>query len=85
MGGWQTELVSRLTASMRNRIDLEREWQRAVLQAIRELKAQGSEVAAVTIRLLPDMACPLSLADLNCDPADPALLVERLTRALQPG
>jgi hypothetical protein len=85
IGNWQTELASRLTASMRNRIDLDQEWRRATGQAIRDLKAQGAEVAAVKVRLTLDMACPLSLADLNCDPADPALLVERLTLALSLG
>jgi hypothetical protein len=85
IGNWQTELASRLTASMRNRIDLEREWQRAVQQAIRDLKAQGAEVAVGKVRPTLDMVCPLSLADLNSDPADPALLVEQLTRALPLG
>jgi hypothetical protein len=85
IGNWQVELASRLTASMRNRTDLHREWQRAVRQAIRELKAQGADVAAVKVRLALDAACPLSLDDLSCDPADPDLLVERLTRTLAVG
>jgi hypothetical protein len=85
IGGWQTELVSRLTASMRNRIELDREWQRAARQTIRDLKAQGADAAAVKVRFVLDTACPLALDDLNCDPADPALLVERLTRALPLG
>jgi hypothetical protein len=80
--GWQIELASRLTASMRNRIDLGREWQRAVRQAIRDLRAQGADVAAVKVRLALDVACPLSLDDLCREPADPDLLVERLTRTL---
>ena len=85
IGGWQTELSSRLTAGMRNRIDLNCEWQRAAPQANRDLKAQGADVAAVKVRLALDAACPLPLDDLSCDPADPALLVERLTRALPLG
>lgn len=85
IGNWQTDLARRLTASMRNRIDLEREWQRAVQQAIRDLKAQGAKVAVGKVRPILGMACPVSLADLNCDPADPALLVEQLTRALPLG
>jgi hypothetical protein len=85
IGNWQVELARRLTASMRNRIDLDREWQRAVRQAIRDLKAQGVDVAAVKVRLALDAACPLSLDDLSCDPADPELLVERLTRTLAVG
>ena len=82
IGNWQIELARRLTASMRNRIDLDREWQRAVRQAIRDLRAQGADVAAVKVRLALDVACPLSLDDLSRDPADPDLLVERLTRNL---
>lgn len=84
IGNWQTELTRRLTASMRNRIDLDRAWQRAVRQAILDLKAQGADPAAMTVRLL-EIPCPLSLDDLNRDPADPAGLVERLTQVLPPG
>jgi hypothetical protein len=67
---------------MRSRIDLNREWRRAVRQAVLDLKAQSADPAAVAVRLARDMACPLSLDDLNRDPADPAGLVERLTRVL---
>jgi hypothetical protein len=82
IGNWQTELARRLTASMRSRIDLNREWRRAVRQAVLDLKAQSADPAAVAVQLARDMACPLSLDDLNRDPADPAGLVERLTRVL---
>ena len=82
IGVWQTELASRLTASMRNKIDLDREWRRAVRQALLSLKAHGADTAADTVRLTVDEHCPLSLDDLNADPADPASLVERLRRAL---
>ena len=67
---------------MRNKIDLDREWRRAVKQAILNLKAEGADVAAVKVRLALDTPCPLSIEDLNLDPADPALLVDRLKRAI---
>jgi hypothetical protein len=82
IGNWQTELVRRLTASMHSKIDLDREWRRAVRQAVLDLKAQGADAALIPVRLVLDTACPLSLDDLGQDPADPALLVERLTRML---
>jgi len=85
IGNWQTELARRLTASMRNKIDLDREWRRAVRQAILDLKAQHADAALARVRLVMDTACPLSLNDLSSDPADPALLVERLTRMLPSG
>ena len=84
IGNWQAELASRLTASMRNRIDLDREWRRAIRQAVLDLKAQGVG-SALAAGLPADMTCPLSLADLSCDPADPALVVGQLTRALSSG
>jgi hypothetical protein len=83
IGNWQSELARRLTASMRNRIDLDHEWRGAVRQAVLDLKAQGAERAAVAVRLLLDTGCPLTMDDLNADPADPVSLVERLTHALQ--
>ena len=82
IGNWQTELARRLTASMRNRIDLNREWRRAVRQAVLDLMAQGADPAAETVRLALDMICPLSLDEVNRDPADPAGLVERLTQVM---
>ncbi|HEY4175052.1 MAG TPA: DUF29 domain-containing protein [Rhodopila sp.] len=85
IGNWQTELARRLTASMRNRIDLNREWRRAIRQAVLDLKAQGGDPAAVTAGLALDMACPLSLEDLSREPADPARLVERLAQLLALG
>jgi hypothetical protein len=82
IGNWQTELASRLTASMRRKIDINREWRRAVQQAVLNLKAQGTLIAAVKVRLL-DPPCPLSLDDLNADPADPVSLIEQLTQSLR--
>jgi hypothetical protein len=84
IGNWQDELMNRLTASMRNRIDLDREWRRALQQAVRDLKAQGADVAAETVRLVGGSACPLSLDEISADPSDPDALAERLTRALSP-
>ena len=85
IGNWQIELASRLTASMRNRIDLDHKWQRTLRQAIRDLKAQGADVAAVKVRLALDAGCPRSLDDLSRELAEPDLLVERLTRTLAVG
>jgi hypothetical protein len=82
IGNWQTELASRLTASMRNRIDLNREWRRAIRQAVLDLNAQGADAALAAVRLAEDTDCPLSLDDLSQDSADPALLVERLAHVL---
>jgi hypothetical protein len=82
IGNWQSELARRLTASMRNRIDLDREWRGAVRQAVLDLKAQGKDVDAKTVRLALDSGCPLSLDDISADSADPDALVERLKQAL---
>ena len=85
IGNWQTELASRLTASMRQKIDLDREWRRAVQQAVLALKAQGAVLTGDIVRLALNGPCPLSLDDLNSDPADPVSLIERLTRSLPSG
>ncbi len=82
MGNWQTELASRRTASMRHKTQLDREWRRAVRQAVLNLKAQGTVIAAVTVVLALETPCPLSLDDLSSDPADPVSLVERLKLSL---
>ncbi len=82
IGNWQIELATRLTASMRNRIDLDREWRRAIRQAVLDLKAWGVEVSNAKVRLAANTTCPLSFDDLSSDPADPDELVDRLTQAL---
>jgi len=67
---------------MRNKINLDLEWLRAVGQAMLSLKAERADVAAVAVQLALHGACPLSLDDLVSDPADPVALVERLSRAI---
>lgn len=79
IGNWQNELADRLSPSMRNRIDLEMLWARAMRQAGLELAEQDRLTPGVTDRLaLLAGTCPVALDDILSDPANPAALIARL-------
>ncbi len=79
IGNWQNELAGRLSPSMRNRIDLDALWARAIRQAELELAEHDRLSADVAARLATQAgACAIALDDILADPADPAALVARL-------
>lgn len=76
---WQSELSTRLTRSMRQRVDLSVQWQRAIRQVRREAQADaaaGQQMLAALVRLPED--CPFTCDDLASDETEPSALVARL-------
>lgn len=79
IGNWQNELADRLTSAMRNRIDLDALWKRAIRQAELDLAEQDRASADLKARLAAQsVACPVGLDDILTDPAEPEALVARL-------
>ena len=83
INNWQCELADRISRSMHQRIDMGMLWGRAVRQAELDLLEQARDAAFIArLRSLHGNTCLLSLAELLLDPANPAVLVQRLSSAL---
>lgn len=72
---WQAELLSLISPSMHQRIELDQQWRRACRLAERSLAAHGDRLSPG----LPE-ACPFTLADFLVEDFDPDAALGRLTR-----
>lgn len=81
IANWQSELVDRVSPSMRHRIDLDVLWARALRQAELDLLDQESDAEIIVrLRAFRGTSCPVSVDGILADPADPAALVARMKR-----
>ena len=84
ISNWQTELEDRVSPSMRRKIDMDFLWDRAVRQAELDVRAwEGNDTMLTAVAALRGTACPVTLDTLLSDPAEPALLVERIEQAMR--
>ena len=59
-------------------------WDRAVRQAELDVRAwEGNDTMLTAVAALRGTACPVTLDTLLSDPAEPALLVERIEQAMR--
>jgi Domain of unknown function DUF29 len=81
IANWQAELGDRFSPSMRQRIDLDSIWKQAVKQAALGTSIPNHPSPSVLDRIA-SAPCPLSLADILTDSANPAGLLARLEATL---
>jgi hypothetical protein len=81
IGTWQADLGDRMTASMRQKLDMDALWKQATKQAVMSLRANDrlAQMGLVQVAL-SNRACPVGVDDLSADPAD---LVVRLADGLR--
>lgn len=84
IGNWQSELVDRVTHSMRHKIEMDVLWVRAVKQAKLDLFAQAGDMRAVIATLeAQGKICPVSLDDLLPEAGSPTDVVALAAKNLE--
>lgn len=85
IGTWHTDLLDRLTRSMRARVDMAQLWRRAVRQARLDLEARERDAARdQVVSRLADTPCPIALEQLCVETLEVSDLVQTIEAGAVP-